>query len=445
MSALQELFERGSQCLPGGVCASTRLNQALGHPVYVDHAFGARVHDVDGKSWLDMSCGHGAALLGHGHPAIQQALQRSAQLGICCAHDMPVHIDVAETLCGLIPCAERIRFTNSGSEATLHALRLCRAASGRDKIIRFTGHFHGYHELTYIGGHVPADRLDDASSYVESPGIPDAMAQFIVALPYNDLNAVDDALTTHAGEIGTLILEPVDFNSGGIRPQPGFLKGLRELTRRHDVLLFFDEIQSSFKKSTGGAQADFGVTPDICTIGKSLGGGMPLSAICGPAALMDQFKPVGDVQHSGTFMAPLPSILSAQAFLEQVSEPGFYPELLTRFDRFYAGLDEIIARRGLPVQAPRHGARFGLMMGLGEAPVDYRDALKHRPDIMLSFIRHAAAGGVYFHDYGGGPCHHGFSAAHTDEDIDQTLQVMDDAFAAVANGFAVGATLALQR
>lgn len=442
MSTLLDLFDRGRRSLPGGVCASTRLNQALGHPLYVDHASGAHVTDVDGKTWLDMSCGHGAALLGHGHPAIVDAMRRSAELGICCAHDMRHHIEIAETLCRLIPCAERVRFTNSGSEATLHALRLCRAASGRDKIIRFTGHFHGYHELTYIGGHVPADRLDDASHYVESPGIPEPMAQFIVALPFNDLQAVERALREQGDEIGTIILEPVDFNSGGIGPKPGYLEGLRELSRAYGVLLFFDEIQSSFKKSTGGAQQDFGVTPDICTIGKSLGGGLPLSAICGPAQLMDRFKPAGDVQHSGTFMAPLPSILAAGAFLEQVTNPDFYPDLLGRFDYFYAGLDEIIARRQLPVQAPRHGARFGLMMGLETPPIDYRDALEHRRDIMLDFIRHAAGDGVYFHDYGGGPCHHGFSVAHTLQDIDTILQVMDDAFAAVADDFAVGAPIA---
>ncbi len=445
MSALQDLFGRAQKSLPGGVCASTRLNQALGHPIYVDHAQGPHLYDVDGKMWLDMSCGHGAALLGHGHPAVRDALKRSADLGICCAHDMQAHVEVAETLCRLIPCAERIRFTNSGSEATLHALRLCRAATGRDHIIRFTGHFHGYHELTYIGGHVPADRLDDPSGYVESPGIPEPMAQFIVSLPFNDLAAVERVLVDRPTDIAALILEPVDFNSGGIGPQPGYLEGLRQLTAKYGVLLFFDEIQSSFKKSTGGAQADFGVTPDICTIGKSLGGGLPLSAICGSAALMDQYKPVGQVQHSGTFMAPLPSILCAQAFLEQVTDPCFYPELLGRFDRFYTGLDEIIERRALPVQAPRHGARFGLMMGLEEPPVDYTDALQHRSDIMLDFIRHAASDGVYFHDYGGGPCHHGFSAAHTDTDIDTILQVMDDAFAAVSDGFSVGAALALQR
>ena len=427
-----ELFERARKSLPGGVCASTRLNSALGHPLYVERAEGSRLFGMDGDSYLDMSCGHGAALLGHGHPAVREALRRAADLGICCSCDMIHHVELAEQLCALIPCAERVRFTNSGSEATLHAIRLCRAATGRDRILRFTGHFHGYHEHTFIGGHVPADQLENPSAYRESPGIPAALTQFIVSIPFNDLGAVEGALEEQGEQIATLILEPIDFNSGGIPPQPGYLQGLRELTLKHGVLLFFDEIQTSFKKSTGGAQADFGVTPDICTIGKSLGGGLPLSAICAGADLMDLYKPVGEVTHSGTFMAPLPNVLGGLAFLDQVTQPSFYPDLLAEFDHFYAQVDAMIDRHSIPVQVPRHGARFGVMIGLEHPPVDYRDALLHRKDLWLAFIRHAFERGVYFHDYGGGPCHHGFSLAHSRDDIDQILQVMDESFGAIA-------------
>lgn len=430
-----DLFTRARQVLPGGVCASTRLNVALGHPLYVERAEGARLYDVDGNDYLDLSCAHGAALLGHGPASVRQALLQAADLGICCSSDTVHHVELAEWLCDLIPCAERVRFTNSGSEATLHAIRLCRAATGRDLIVRFTGHFHGYHEHTFIGGHVPADQLHAASSYRESPGIPEAMTQFIVSLPFNDLEAVERVLNEQGDRIATLILEPVDFNSGGIAPQPGYLQGLRELTRKHGVLLFFDEIQCSFKKSTGGTQADFGVTPDICTIGKSLGGGLPMSAICASAALMDLYKPVGEVTHSGTFMAPLPNVLGALAFLGQVTQPSFYSDLLAQFDRFYREVDAMINRHGIPVQVARHGARFGVIVGLDHTPVDYRDALVHRKDLWLAFIRHAFDRGVYFHDYGGGPCHHGFSAAHSSTDIDQVLQVMDESFAAIAPKF----------
>ena len=426
------LFERARKCLPGGVCASTRLNTALGHPLYVERAEGSRLYGVDGNSYLDMSCGHGATLLGHGHPAVREALRRAADLGICCSSDMVHHVELAEQLCALIPSAERVRFTNSGSEATLHAIRLCRAATGRDRILRFTGHFHGYHEHTFIGGHVPADQLDNPSAYRESPGIPQAMTQFIVSIPFNDLGAVEKVLQEQGEQIATLILEPVDFNSGGIPPLPGYLQGLRELTSQYGVLLFFDEIQTSFKKSTGGAQADFAVTPDICTIGKSLGGGLPLSAICAGAELMDMYKPVGDVTHSGTFMAPLPNVLGGLAFLEQVTQPSFYPDLLTEFEHFYTQVDAMILRYGIPVQVPRHGARFGVIVGLDQPPVDYRDALQHRKDLWLTFIRHAFKRGVYFHDYGGNPCHHGFSFAHSRSDIDNILQVMDESFGVIA-------------
>lgn len=436
MNQASKLLERARRSLPGGVCSSTRFNTALGGPLYVTRSAGSRFTEVEGREYIDMCCGHGAALLGHRYPAIVRAVTEAADLGFCSAFDSPQGVDLAEMLCRYIPCAERVRFTNSGSEATLHAIRLCRAFTGRDKIIRFTGHFHGYHEHTYIGGHPPAGAMANPSSYRESAGIPEAMTQFIIALPFNDLDAVEATLKAQAHEIGTLILEPVDFNSGGIQPRPGYLAALRELTRRYNVVLFFDEIQSSFKRCTGGAQADFGVTPDICTIGKALGGGLPLSAICGRADIMDRFKPVGDVQHSGTFNAPLLNVLAGLAFCTEAGGVELYPKLEKIGAQFYDGLDRIIRELGVPVQAPRYGARFGLMLGLEAPPVDYRDALRHRKDLMLEFVRQTASRGVYFHDYGGNPCHHGFSVAHTEQDIARVLEVIEAAFGAIKDGFA---------
>lgn len=417
-------YERGNAVLPGGVCSSTRLNQGIGSPVYVARSDGSRFTDVDGREYIDMSCGHGAALLGHNHPAIRDALIQAAELGICCAADMPYHIQLAELLCELIPCAEKIRFTNSGSEATLHAIRLCRAVSGKDKILRFTGHFHGYHEHTFIGGHPPREAMHAPSEYRESAGIPEPLTQFIVTAPFNDLMAAREALEENIGEIGTVILEPVNFNTAGIPPQPGYLEGLRDITREFGAILFFDEVQTSFKKSAGGAQQDFGVIPDICTIGKALGGGLPLSAICGTAQMMDRFKPVGDVQHSGTFNAPLPNILAGLAFCRAVTHASFYPDLAGVGDPFYEALDQIIADSDLPVHAPRHGARFGLIMGVEKNPVCYEETLDHRKDLMLAFVGECARRGVYFHDYGGAPCHHGFSSAHTTDDMNAVLDVV---------------------
>jgi glutamate-1-semialdehyde 2,1-aminomutase len=262
------------------------------------------------------------------------------------------------------------------------------------------------------------------------------MTQFVISIPFNDVAALEEAVARHRDEAGTVILEPVNYNSGCVLPQPGFLEKLREVTAANDMILFFDEIQSSFKKSAGGAQEDFGVTPDLCTIGKALGGGVPLSAICGCAEILDRFKPEGDVQHSGTFNAHLISILGGLAFCGEVSKPEFYPDLTAKWERFYAALDDAIAHAGVPAVAARHGARFGLLMGIESPPRNYAETLAHRKDAMLAFIREAAERGVYFCDYGGGPCHHGFSTAHTHEQLAEVAQVVEESLTRIKDIFA---------
>ena len=429
---LQQLFARGRAALPGGVCSSTRLNQAWGRPVYASRAKGARFWDVEGREFLDFSMSHGAALLGHAPDCLKEIFDTVWELGGLCSFDTPYHIQLAEELCELIPCGQRVRFTNSGSEATLHALRLCRAASGRDKIIRFFGHFHGYHEFTFVGGHPPADQLDASPPFRESAGIPRELAELIVAVEYNNVDALESAVRQNKHSAGTILIEPVDYNCGCILPEPGFLERARELADEHDMILFFDEIQSFAKKSPGGAQQDFGVTPDICTIGKSLGGGLPLSAILGTGELMDNFKPVGDVAHSGTFNAPLPCILGGLAFVAEIGKPEFWQKIISLSEPLYQGLDEISRRSPLPVRVQHHGSRFGIIFGTREPVVNYRQSLVHRPQTMLEFCRQTTERGVYFHDYGGSACHHGYSLAHETDDIAAVLNVVDDALQAMA-------------
>ena len=423
---LQQLYARGRAALPGGVCSSTRFNQAWGKPVYATRTEGSRFWDVEGREFLDMSMSHGATLLGHGHQSLKEICETVWKLGGLCSLDTPFHIDLAEKLCRLVPCGERVRFTNSGSEATLHALRLCRAASGRDKIIRFFGHFHGYHEFTYIGGHPPADQLDAWPPYRESAGIPLALAELIIPVEYNNPEALEAAVRANRDVAGTILIEPVDYNCACIKPEPGFLECARELANENDLLLFFDEIQSFAKNSPGGAQQDFGVTPDICTIGKSLGAGFPLSAILARADLMDRFKPVGNVAHSGTFNAPLASILGGLAFVSEIEKPAFWETIHSLGERLYRGLDDVARRSPLPVRFQHHGSRFNLIFGTREPVRNYRQSLVHNPEIMLEFCRQTTARGVYFHDYGGGPCHHGYSLAHQPADIDAVLNAVDD-------------------
>ena len=430
-AAVAALFQRGEAVIPGGVCSSTRRNQAWDSPVYAQKADGSRFWDVAGREFLDFSMSHGATLLGHNPQCLKQAMQTAWDHGVLCSMDTPFHVDLAEELCGIIPCAERVRFTNSGSEATLHALRLCRAASGRDKIIRFFGHFHGYHEFTFIAGHPPADQLDAKPPYRESAGIPESMAELIIPVQYNNLDLLEAAVSAHAHEAGTLLVEPVVYNCGCITPEEGFLEATRELADRHDLVLFFDEVQSFAKASPGGAQQDFGVTPDICTIGKSLGGGLPLSAIAGRADLMELYAPSGPVAHSGTFNAPLTSILSGLAFVDHIKRPGFWKTINGLGEVLFGELQQIAARSRVPVRFQHHGSRFGIIFGTREPVTNYQQALVHDPELMLEFCRQTTRRGVYFHDYGGGPCHHGYSLAHSLPDIHQALSVIDDSLQAM--------------
>ena len=428
MPTRHEQYERARQVLPGGVNSSTRLNKALDTPFFARQGKGGRVWDVEGREFIDMCCAHGAALLGHGHPAVNEALHKAMGLGHLHAFETEYHEALARRVCECIPCAERVRFCSSGSEATLHLIRVCRAFTGRTKIMRFEGHFHGYHELIYIGGHPPADAFPEnrARPYIESPGIPEGFADLIVPVPFNDATAIREAIEREGHDTAAVILEPVNYNCGCIKPEPGFLELLRELTRDAGIVLFFDEIQSSFKKSLGGAQEDFGVVPDVCTIGKSLGGGLPLSALCGRAEIMDMYQPVGPVQHSGTFNAHLVPVLTGLAFLECASEPSFYRHLRGLGRRFHQGMDRIIRDSDLNMVVPNHGARFDIVLGRRDPALRYEDTFCHDRAVMLKFIRACWERGVYFHDYGGAPCHHGYSAQHTVQDMDRVLNVTED-------------------
>jgi glutamate-1-semialdehyde 2,1-aminomutase len=423
-------FAKAKEVLPGGVNSSTRFNKALEMPFYVSKGRGSRVWDLEGREFIDMSCAHGAGLLGNAHPAIDAALQQAADLGYVNALETAYHEQLARLVCEHIPCADRVRFCSSGSEATLHLIRACRGFTGRDKIIRIEGHFHGYHELIYIGGHPPQHALrgNRQSPYIESPGIPRQFADLIIPIPFNDRDALERAVEKHGHEVAMLILEPVNYNCAGIKPQPGYLELCREITADKGIVLFFDEIQSAFKKSLGGAQKDLGVVPDVCTIGKSLGGGLPLSAFCGTAEIMDVVQPVGPVAHSGTFNAHLVPVLAGLAFMNEAAKPEFYAKLRELETQFHDGMERIIRDHNLNLVVPHHGARFNMVIGRDTPPVRYEDTFCHKTEVFLRILRACWKKGVYFHDYGGGPFHHGYSVQHSVDDISRVLNVLEDVF-----------------
>ncbi len=429
MSRVVRQFETACQSLAGGVSSSTRVNRALGHAMYFDRADGCRVWDLDSREYIDLCCSHGATLLGHGHPAVRRAIDAALDRGAPCSYENEQHAELAALLCETVPCLERVRFTGSGTEATMHCLRLARACTGRTKILKFEGNFHGYHDQVMFAIGTPAEKLGTA--HPGSAGLPSHLADNLVLVPYNRPDLLEDAFRKHGHEIAAVIGEPIYFNAGCILPTREFLDAMRSLTARHGSLLIFDEVLSAFRMCPGGAQAYLGITPDLCTLGKAVGGGQALSVFGGRKDLMDRLMPVGDCQHSGTYNGHPVAVAAALAAVRAYRAPGFYEHINAVGSRLFAGLNGLFAKHGVDAQVRGLGARFGVYFGVPGEPRDYADAVKHHRPMMLRFIKSAIGHGVYFHDYGGGACHHGFCHAMTLADADEALARLDAAIGAI--------------
>jgi glutamate-1-semialdehyde 2,1-aminomutase len=430
VSRVSEQFERAQQVLAGGVSASTRLNRALGHPLLIDRAAGCRVWDLDGREYIDLCCSHGATLLGHGDERVRRAVEAALARGAPCSYENELHTDLARLLCDTVPCLERVRFTGSGSEATMHCLRLARAFTGRTKLLKFEGNFHGYHDQVMYAIGTPADRLGPEAAPAAHPGssgLPDGLDRNLVIVPYNRGDLFEEAMRRHAHELAAVVCEPIYYNAGCIVPDRDFMAALRRRTREGGVLLVFDEVLSAFRMCPGGAQEHLGVTPDLCTLGKAVGGGFPLSVFGGRKDVMDRLLPVGDCQHSGTYNGHVVAVAAGLAAVTAYREAGFYEHIHAVARRLYDGLNALFARHGVAGRVEGLGARFGVYFGLDGPPRHYRDAVKHQRETMLRFIASALRHGVYFHDYGGAACHHGFCAAMTLADTDEALSRLDEA------------------
>jgi glutamate-1-semialdehyde 2,1-aminomutase len=430
MSRVVEQYQRACEYLAGGVSASTRVNRALGHAMLFDRAEGCRVWDLDGRDYLDLCCSHGATLLGHGDPRVRRAVEQALARGAACSYENELHTELARLLCETVPCCERVRFTGSGSEATMHCLRLARAFTGRPKLLKFEGNFHGYHDQVMFAIGTPADRLGPDSApavFPGSAGIAAGLEQNLVVVPYNRPDLLEEAFARHGAELAAVICEPVYYNAGCVLPRADFMSALRRLTRTHGTLLVFDEVLSAFRMAPGGAQEYLGVTPDLCTLGKAAGGGFPLSVFGGRRDVMDRLMPAGDCQHSGTYNGHVVAVAAGLAAVTAYRQPGFYEHIDAVAGRLYGGLRDLFGRHGVVARVQGLGARFGIYFGITEEVRDYRDAVRHRRDQMLRFVAAAIGHGVYFHDYGGAACHHGFCAAMTLADVDEALNRLDAA------------------
>lgn len=418
-------FVEAQEVLAGGVSASMRLHPYLGRPLYTERGEGAYLFGLDGTRYIDYNMSNGAALLGHDHPAIKEAVLRGVDLGIICAAETPYHEQLAARMVEIIPAAERVRFSSVGSEVTIVALRIARQVTGRDKYLKFDGHFHG---LTEPWLYRKADPLADDSEIVPSSGgVPEEGAADVVMVPWNDFDAFEAAMARHGDDLAAVFCEGIHFNAGCIPPEPGFLELIRERCNEHGIVFVMDEVLSGFRTHLGGVQAQYGVTPDLTTHAKALANGLPLSSVSGREEFMLALAPTGPVAHSGTYSGHLLSVLAALATLDELSKPGVYEQLNAIADAFYRDLQGVFDRAGVPARVQGMGARFGIYFGITEPVKTWTDAMGHDHEMNRRFTAGCLERGVYFHGYTrqGPPGHAGFSLAHTDEDFAETLNVAE--------------------
>lgn len=432
-----EHFAEAAKVLVGGVSGSARVNPALGHPMLVERGEGPWLYAPDGSAYVDFHTGFGATILGHNHSAIRAAIERALDIGIVHGPETVYPSKLAEWLVELVPSAELVRYANSGSEATMAAIRLARTHTGRNKILKFEGHFHGLHDHVIYNTH-PAPRPPAPgrllTPVVDSGGIPAAFAELVLVAPWNDMAAVDEAFALHGDDIAAVIVEPINYNSGCLIADRAYMRAVREISADRGAVLIYDEILSGFRTGVDCAQGYYGVTPDVTLLGKAVANGVPLAVIAGRRDVMQGFSPLGAAAHSGTYSGHIFGVLAALATLGELTAPGFYDGpagIFATAGRVYGGLREIFARTGVRCRVQGLGARFGLYFGLDpfeEAKV-YQDVAGHDAALLRRFARACFEKGVYFHTYDVVVGHHGFGASHSPDVIDEALNRIESACA----------------
>ena len=421
MSRSADLFDRARAVLPGGVNSPVRAFRAVGGtPFFVARAEGARLTDVDGQSYVDYVCSWGPLILGHAHPAVLAAIREAAERGWSYGAPCEAEVALAELVRRRMPAVEMVRFVNSGTEATMAAARLARAATRRDGVLKFEGCYHGHGDsfLVKAGSGVATLGLPD------SPGVPAALAQLTLTVPFNDAEAAAGVFRRRGDEIAAVIVEPYVGNAGFIPPEPGFLAALRALCDQHGALLIFDEVMTGFRVGPGGAQERLDIRPDLTTLGKIVGGGFPVGAYGGRADLMRQIAPEGPVYQAGTLSGNPVAMAAGLATLRETERPGFYETLERRTGRLVAGIVDAARRHGVPVTTGHAGSMWGLYFAPG--PVrNFSQAKASDTALFARWHRAALARGVFLAP---SAFEAGFvSSAHTDGDIDFTLAQLDAA------------------
>jgi glutamate-1-semialdehyde 2,1-aminomutase len=420
-----DLFARAQTLLPGGVDSPARAFRPVGgQPLFIDHGYGAYLVDVDGNQYIDYVLSFGPLILGHAHPQVVKALHEAASKGSSFGAPSPLEVELAELIIEFMPNIEMLRFVNSGTEATMSALRLARAFTSRDKIIKFSGNYHGHADMLLVqaGSGVASLGLPD------SPGVPAPTVADTLVAPFNDLDAVADLFDNFPDQIAAVIVEPVAGNMGVVPPAGDFLPGLRRLTEDNEALLIFDEVMTGFRVHPGGAQALYGVEPDLTTLGKVIGGGLPVGAYGGKREIMALMAPAGPVYQAGTLSGNPLAMAAGIATLKGLRQPGLWAQLEASSEELVAGIGAAAKRSGTALQQHRVGTMFSAFFS--DRPVyDYATAAKSNTDRFARYFNVMLENGVYLAP---SQFEAGFmSSAHGPSEIERTIKAAEKAFASL--------------
>ncbi|MGO4261933.1 glutamate-1-semialdehyde 2,1-aminomutase [Lysobacter sp. TAB13] len=420
-----DLFTRASQLLPGGVNSPVRAFKSVGgEPFFAERAQGAHLFDVDGNRYIDYVGSWGPMIAGHAHPQVLAAVERTMRNGLSFGVPNPLEVTMAEAITRIVPSCEMVRMVNSGTEATLSAIRVARGATGRSRIVKFEGCYHGHGDSFLVKAGSGALTL----GLPNSPGVPAALADLTLTLPYNDFDAATRLFEEAGDDIAGLIIEPIVGNANCILPEDGYLQHLRELCSRHGALLIFDEVMTGFRVALGGAQQRYGIVPDLSTFGKIIGGGMPVGAYGGRRDLMSQVAPSGPIYQAGTLSGNPVAMAAGLATLELIQAPGFHDALERSTHALCDGLEAAAREAGVAFHTTRAPGMFGLYFR--EGPVrSFADAMASDTQRFNRFFHGMLERGVYLAP---SAFEAGFvSSAHGEAEIAQTIEAARAAFAAL--------------
>ncbi len=415
MSLSSQLFEQASHLIPGGVNSPVRAFRSVGGtPFYTVHAEGAFLRDADGRNLLDFVCTWGPAIHGHNHPVIREAIREALDHGTSFGTCHPGEVTMAHLLCQLVPSLEKVRLCNSGTEATMSCIRLARGATKRDKIVKFSGCYHGHVDALLV----KAGSGALTGGHPDSAGIPASVAADTLVLPLNDIEAIDNLFVQQGERIAAVILEPYPANVGLILPDRGFLQHLRNVTARYGSLLIFDEVMTGFRIALGGVQEKENVTPDLTALGKIIGGGLPVGAFGGRADLMAHLAPQGPVYQAGTLSGNPLATAAGLASLNLLKETLPYDRLNAFTSRLAKFLQGQFSVRGIPIQVPQTGSMFSMYFS-PQAVRNYDQAIASDKDIFKRFFHMALEEGIYFPPSAFETCF--VSTAHLEPGVEETL------------------------